>query len=354
MGKFFTQLGAVLYKSFLLKKKTPITTLIELFLPLVILVCFVLLAKQNESQLEMFQGIYDTLLFLLLSFNLSRLIGLLVMERENRVREMMKILSLSDLCFYFSWYLFYAILMLVVCITICPTAVFGGLLPDSSSFTLFVFYFSFCLSSISFSMLVSAPFNSARVSQSVGFLIYYCIGQIQWAIDDSWPSSVISLVCFLFPQIGFGLGLRSFPSSGLTWQTWSTTTSSTSGTSVSIETQTIYFLISSVMYFILFAYIDQIIPHTVGVKKHFLFPIGKCVGASSRSTNLLGSACTVSTHELSKQYGSKTVLTNVSLEMQIGEMSILLGENGAGKTTLINILTGMTEKSSGSISVFGI
>ena len=44
---------------------------------------------------------------------------------------------------------------------------------------------------------------------------------------------------------------------------------------------------------------------------------------------------------ITKQYGSNTVLSDVSLSVRPGEIHALLGENGAGKSTLMNTLFGM-------------
>lgn len=53
--------------------------------------------------------------------------------------------------------------------------------------------------------------------------------------------------------------------------------------------------------------------------------------------------------QVSKAYGSETVLENVSFVMGKRERCGLLGRNGAGKTTLFRMITGVEEPDSGSI-----
>ena len=61
----------------------------------------------------------------------------------------------------------------------------------------------------------------------------------------------------------------------------------------------------------------------------------------------------VKTTDLVKQYGKKTAVNKVSVNIKKGEIYGLIGKNGAGKTTLMKLLLGLTEPSSGTLSLFG-
>ena len=59
---------------------------------------------------------------------------------------------------------------------------------------------------------------------------------------------------------------------------------------------------------------------------------------------------------LTKKYGKNEnlALDNVNLSIEEGCIFGLLGPNGAGKSTFINILSGLSNKSSGKVNVCGI
>src|SRR5215472_2741334 len=62
----------------------------------------------------------------------------------------------------------------------------------------------------------------------------------------------------------------------------------------------------------------------------------------------------VSVTNLSRRFGAKTALNDVSLYVPRGCVFGLVGENGAGKTTLIKHILGLLRAEAGSVRVFGL
>jgi lipopolysaccharide export system ATP-binding protein len=60
------------------------------------------------------------------------------------------------------------------------------------------------------------------------------------------------------------------------------------------------------------------------------------------------------TDKLTKSYGGRTVVREVSLDLHSGEVVGLLGANGAGKTTTFYMTVGLTAPDSGSVILDGV
>ncbi|MCV2218492.1 iron ABC transporter ATP-binding protein [Thauera sp. Sel9] len=61
----------------------------------------------------------------------------------------------------------------------------------------------------------------------------------------------------------------------------------------------------------------------------------------------------ITVHNLSKAYGARTVLADVSVRFPAGRLTSLIGPNGAGKTTLLMMIARLLEPSHGDILIEG-
>lgn len=60
----------------------------------------------------------------------------------------------------------------------------------------------------------------------------------------------------------------------------------------------------------------------------------------------------ISLHTVSKRFGMKIAVSNVSFETKPGEVIGFVGPNGAGKTTTMRLIVGLLSPTSGSVRVF--
>ena len=62
----------------------------------------------------------------------------------------------------------------------------------------------------------------------------------------------------------------------------------------------------------------------------------------------------LSIHGLTKTFGPKMAVDDLSLDVRAGELYALLGPNGAGKTTTLRMVAGLLKPDAGRIEVFGV
>jgi len=61
----------------------------------------------------------------------------------------------------------------------------------------------------------------------------------------------------------------------------------------------------------------------------------------------------ISLKNVTKRFGGKTIIDNVSLDIRGGEIFVIMGCSGSGKSTLLRIMTGILKPDEGSVYVMG-
>jgi ABC-2 type transport system ATP-binding protein len=79
----------------------------------------------------------------------------------------------------------------------------------------------------------------------------------------------------------------------------------------------------------------------------------KAMASDITSSKPLAGTSAVEIRNLTRSFGAKVALNDVSLTVPTGSVFGLVGENGAGKTTLIKHILGLLQAQTGSVSVFG-
>ena len=62
----------------------------------------------------------------------------------------------------------------------------------------------------------------------------------------------------------------------------------------------------------------------------------------------------IEVNDLWKRYGGRWVLQNITMTVNKGSVTAVLGKNGAGKSTLFRIMAGVTRASRGSVAIGGL
>lgn len=55
---------------------------------------------------------------------------------------------------------------------------------------------------------------------------------------------------------------------------------------------------------------------------------------------------------ITKSYGNKKVVDNVSLNIEEGKITSFIGPNGAGKSTLLSIMSRLLKRDSGEVLIY--
>ncbi|XP_049766661.1 cholesterol transporter ABCA5-like isoform X1 [Schistocerca cancellata] len=332
-----------------------------------------------------FRVVIPLYMVMALSQFITYLLILIVGEKENKIKEGMKIMGLRDSVFWLSWFIIYGAFVLVL--TIISTVLLFTLkvFQHTSYLLVFLLILLYSLSIIMFGFMLTPFFDKSRTAGILGnfavnimSLLYF----IQVFVDDS--SSIAFWVVSLISSTGFALAMDKalvldLSGDGVTFDNlWS-------GPGIPFGGSLIMMALDIVLYGFLAYYLDCVIPSEHGTKRSPWFCLTPGFWFSKKATPHVSSvngesgsfnAADESSQDIEpvarEMKGKEAIkivdlfktfqacrkpevkaVNGINLTIYEGQITAILGHNGAGKTTLFNILTGLTAPTAGTAFVFG-
>ncbi|EGZ20193.1 ABCA1 lipid exporter [Phytophthora sojae] len=320
-------------------------------------------------------------------FTISRILVVLIQEKELRLREFMKILGVTEKTIILTWYITYAAILFVGAV-VQALAGLAGLFPNSSLIVTFLFFFLFGLSVLALAFLISTLFSKARVGAFVGMVAFFAMYVISQGYSDGTAESS-KRIGSVFSPVALSLGVNVLANAEKTGEGVQLSTMDTLSDNYRLSTAILMFAFDTVLYTVLGLYFSKVMPKEYGTSLKWYFPVSPSYWRSRKqrqvtidepadtlTDNLLldldpnfepvssdlrdqkhrGEALTV--QRLRKVFqvpgGEKVAVKGLDVTMYKDQITCLLGHNGAGKTTLISMLTGMTAPSSGNATYRGM
>ncbi|KAG2981889.1 hypothetical protein PC119_g20919 [Phytophthora cactorum] len=225
----WTQVTNLVWKNMILRRRRPVSLLMELFLPVLLSTALLLLANldnfadtwrsqwftseaaqlnANETLicsdlavwgLEAIGGPSSTMtsfytggqsvlgLFFLVSYIkfVSTTTTTMVMEKENRLREVMKIMGLSDATLLCSWCLTTAVLSTPLAFAIAAVLKYGNVFPTTEYATLVFLFWALSVAITAFSYFVAPFFNKSRTAAIASVLLWLILFFPYFAVQSA-------------------------------------------------------------------------------------------------------------------------------------------------------------------------
>nr|APD26544.1 ATP-binding cassette transporter subfamily A member 1-like X1 protein [Brachionus koreanus] len=355
-------------------------------------------------------------LFMVLAwiYTVSMLVKDIVYEKEKRLKEFMRVMSLSNGIHWISWFITSFSLMFLIVLILCIVLKFGDILPNSDFGTLLVFFICFTLATICQCFLISVFFNQANLAAVVAGIIYFLL-YLPYTVLINYSDEILpwqKFLASLSSTVAFSYGceiLAAYEKQnvGVNWENFYKTPY-TNDDPFNMNYLSLILLMDALIYMLLTWYIEGIAPGEFGVARKWYFPVqpsywcGESTKKKDKSklkklTDKLTDKITflktkkkdkiikideenykddkikklleesvepvdeqilpgVQIEKLHKVYsrGNNHALKGLSVNFYKNEISAFLGHNGAGKSTTMHLLTGLYSPTSGSALIEGL
>jgi ATP-binding cassette, subfamily A (ABC1), member 3 len=337
----------------------------------------------NAITVDKFSAVENQVLpmFMILMYLLPiyRYTSRLVTEKQRKTRELTKLIGVAETPYWLSWALLYTIVVTIISVA-CSLILVYGVFDYSGFLPMLGFFWLYGMTAFGYILLVQAFFRSNVTMASVVSTLFFFVSTfIDLLVDNELMPEPIVMLASMLPTVAIRRAVATITK--LETQRRGLTLGTLNELVYNNRMSTCYIMLvfSCFVLSALGLYVQIVLDTAGGHRKHPCFcfgwdrtkktklvtqvdlpppniddfePVTAVKLLSQEKTDSFLEIC-----DLHKTYDSgKSVVHAVNgLNMKLYQNQIfaLLGHNGAGKTTTIQMLTGMLEPSSGSISFLG-
>ncbi|KAJ7372632.1 hypothetical protein OS493_017903 [Desmophyllum pertusum] len=164
----------------------------------------------KESFRPSLQGFsYTVLIYMVMAFApyVTVLLVNLVQEKENKLKELMRIMGTSDIAYWLSWIITYAVIMFFAVLIMNAITIPGGIFGRSSYLVMVIICYLYGLTIIMMSFMITPFFKNAKSSGLFGSLITTIFGAIAIPLVIVDVSNSVKWALSLFSPTAFALAI---------------------------------------------------------------------------------------------------------------------------------------------------
>lgn len=316
----------------------------------------------------------------------------MVRDKETRLKEGMKIMGMTDLAYFLSYFLQYIIINTVI-------AFFGaGILLGAFSYIGYVYLFAllwlYGMAIFGLVYFFQALMDKSSIAIILSILIYFIFYFVSSAVVAEDTENISKMFISLLPPTALQLGFTVIARFEISFIALSSDNMKYQYNNYSVANMYLMLFIDTFVYILIGFYLENVLPQQYGTRKKLWFLCTKNYWCSSKKKSAKVENSALKDQEVNhdesnhlsdkrikkmgeekspsddfqseemylnkKQEGylkidqirktfddGKKALNGVSFNLYKDEIFALLGHNGAGKSTLINILSGLFESSGG-------
>jgi len=158
---------------------------------------------ESDDLINNISAMWNFLMVFVFIAPVYRLIHNIVNEKQQKVRELMKMMGLTDFPYWLSWFCYY--LVIITILSILMTIIMIPMFPNSNKFLIFVYFWLYGMALFSYSVFISSFFSNGKVASIAGSLVLFFSSFLILIVADEKGNQGAKHIFSLFPVVAIQL-----------------------------------------------------------------------------------------------------------------------------------------------------